>query len=384
MRAIVSRFIDGWVARARVPVELRCATDGWEARLTSQLDGESEAFEAELLARELPTADLEGPAPGVELPLFQRHDWIRGSPREHRLFQLRDPDGKAAVQIALRIERPRRVPMLARAIAHKMGTAASVEAAHAALGALDRLAREAGDIVSIRLQPYRRRIEALRDLEGLARRAGYRLIEPVGVTRTLLVDLAPTLDEMLVAVTKKTRAKLKHKGRDAVIIRSLDGAGWAPACVAATNESMARTRGGETRFDFAAAFALRAAMPERVNALGLFMRDRPDALVAFVIGFRHGELAEYGVAGSVGDPALRALPFNYWLLWELIGWARGAGARWLDLGGLTDGGPGDPRAGISDFKRHFSELDVETGRELVIDLQPARALAMNVWSEARR
>jgi len=360
--------VRGLAPAPRAGGEAKWSADGWQARLTRTLDSETDAFETELRAR-------------VELPLFQRHAWLKCSSIEHHLMQLRDPSGAPAMQAALRVERPRRMPTFGRAYATKLGAGISAEAEWFGVRALRALACEAGDLVSLRLQPYRREIADLRDFEGRARRAGYALAEPVGVTRTLVVDLAASADERIAAMSKKTRAKIRHKSRANIEVRDLDGSRWIPSCIAATNESMARTRGGTTHYDFAAVFALREADPSCIKALGVFLPERPDELLAFVIAVRHGAMAEYAVAGSVGHPMLRSMPFNYFLLWELIAWARDGGAQWLDLGGLTDGGPGDPRAGISDFKRHFSERDVELGREFNVNLQPARALALDVWSD---
>lgn len=360
-----------WAPGKRASLDLRGEIDGWSARLTDVLDAETSAFEAELVAHP------------IELPLFQRQLWVRGASQEHRLFQLRDLQGGAAMQIALVVERPRRFPLLGRARAWKLGPAVSAEAEWNALRLLRVLCAEAGDLVSLRLQPYRREIGALRDFESRARRAGYQLCDPVGVTRTLLVDLAPPPEELLAALSKKTRAKILHRGRASVQLRPLESERFIPSCVDAVNAAMIRTQGGTSQFDLAGAFAVQRADPRHAHGIGAFLPAEPDALLAFVFGFCHGEIAEYGVAGSLRHDALRSVPFNYWMLWQLIVWAREAGARWLDLGGITDGGPGDSLAGISEFKRHFTELDVELGRELSIELQPVRAWALSLWSGLR-
>ena len=56
----------------------------------------------------------------------------------------------------------------------------------------------------------------------------------------------------------------------------------------------------------------------------------------------------------------------------------------VDLGGVTDGGEADACAGISQFKRHFSENEVELGREMSVTLMPAPAFALDLWARARR
>lgn len=105
--------------------------------------------------------------------------------------------------------------------------------------------------------------------------------------------------------------------------------------------------------------------------------------LAFVAGIRHGTLAEYISAGSVDDAALRSHPFNYFLLWELAEWARANGAAALDLGGVTEGGPEDKLAGISGFKRHFTNTEAEIGREMIATLRPGAGLILDTMRGIR-
>ncbi len=365
----------GALGRTGACVDLRRATEDGEVRLSSVLDEETEAFEAELLKRSRTGSD--GGEGTLELPVFQRHAWVRHSDGEFLLFQMRDAEGRAAMQVVLTIERPRRLQAFGRAIAYKLGPAATPVDEERGLSALRALCTECEDLVTLRLQPYRRTLRELLDFEAHARRAGYSLVDPIGVTRTLVYDVSAPIDAQLAALSKKTRAKVRHRERQNVSLRALTDVSYATRCTEAVNSSLARTGGGTTRYNFAAAFALAQQHPELVRVIGLFRNEHPDQLLAYVVGVRHGEMAEYSSAGSLSDPALRSMPFNYWLLWELITWANEGGARWLDLGGITDGAPTDARAGISGFKRHFSELDVELGREMVAQLRPLRALALD-------
>jgi hypothetical protein len=287
------------------------------------------------------------------------------------------------MQVVLNIDRPRRMPTLGRARVFRMGRAPSAEAEWMTVRTLRRLCTEAGDLVSIRLQPYRRGSRALCDFEALARRADFALCDPVGVTRTLHVDLSPSTDEHLASMSKKTRAKVRHRDRALIDLRLIDDPAFIPACVDAANASLGRTGAGHTRFDFAGAFAAQRRAPDRIRILGVFLPDAPKRLLAYAVGSCHGDIVEYTSAGSLAEPRLRAMSFNYWVVWELMCWARSIGARTFDLGGVTDGGPGDTRAGISAFKRHFSDDDIEVGRELVARIQPAREWALSKWNDLR-
>ena len=363
----------------------RLTVDGRSLRFTTRLDEETERFEDELHARLAASLSLDGERRAlIELPLQQRHLWLRHSTREHRLLQIRDAEGLPAMQVAVRVDRPRLFGWYGEGFTSRLGRAINEEEERFGLAALRDLCRDSGDLLTLRLQPYRTELGALRDFEARARRLGFHLTDPVEVTRTLVADLRPSADEHLAALSKKTRAKIKHRSRSSLSLRVLTETRHLPACRAAVAASMRRTGGDEPNYDFDAALALATAHPERARIIGLFVDGRPDDLLAYVSGFRHGTVAEYSSAGSLDDPQLRGFPFNYFLLWELMQWARESGASWLDLGGVTDGGSDDPRAGISSFKRHFTELDVEHGRELVTVLQPARRALFETARGLRR
>jgi hypothetical protein len=55
----------------------------------------------------------------------------------------------------------------------------------------------------------------------------------------------------------------------------------------------------------------------------------------------------------------------------------------VDLGGITDGGDEDRRAGITEFKRHLSDHDAELGSKMVSLLQPGQWLAFDMLNGLR-
>jgi hypothetical protein len=354
--------------------DARRTIDGRAVRLTNRIDEESERFEEELLARAEPP----------ELPLPQRHAWLRASRRELLLFQAADRAGCPAMQAVVAVYRPRWLPRVARGIAHKLGEPASGDEELAGLRALRLLCRERGDLLTLRLQPRRNGSRALWDFEDRARQAGFALCDPDGVTRTLLLDLRPEPDEILSGMSRKTRSKVRRGGHAGVTIRQLTDAKWIGACRDATRDALVRSgTDGEARVDWEACFAVAQARPDLACVLGLFLDARPGELLAFVMGQRHGATVEYASAGSRSDPALRKLPFNYFLLWELALWGRARGATTLDFGGITEGGAADPLAGVSEFKRHIAQLEGEVGREMEAALHPVRAAAFGALQRAR-
>lgn len=373
------------------PFDQRQTIDGRAARFTNRPDDESERFEEQLLERTTPPPrglDPEGTraaafGPPPELSLVQRHAWLRATDRELVLLQQRDRAGHPAMQAAVYVYRPRWLPRLGHGIAHKLGEAVSGEEELAGLRALRTLCHERGDLLTLRLQPRRNGARALWDFEDRARRAGFALCDPDGVTRTLLLDLRPEPEEILAGLSSKTRAKVRRMGRAGVTIRSLTDPRWIDACRAATADALTRTGGGQARIDWRASFQVAQARPDLACVLGLFLDDRPGELLAFVMGQRHGGAVEYATAGSRNDPALRKLPFNYYLMWELARWGRARGATTLDFGGVTEGGASDPLAGVSEFKRHIAQIEAEVGREMLAALHPVRAAAIGVLQQVR-
>lgn len=333
--------------------------EGGTARWTSFMDSQTEKFERDLEAR------------GVGLPLQQRHVWLRSSRRELRLLQGRDATGMPSFQAAVTLTRPR-VGFVAIAVAANLGQPARVEDEGRVVQLLKELLHSERDVVSLRLQPHRESIVGLRDFEARARRAGFELCEPLSVTRTLLLDLSPDPEAILARLPKKRRAHVRARETAPVLIRSVSAPAFQAQCEPALVAALERTGRLAPTVDLSTDFAVARERPDLVEILGLSLVDQPERLLAFVIGHRHGTTAEYSAAGSLFDPTLRKLPFNYFLLWELMLWARRSGATVFDMGGVTDGGEDDPLAGISSFKRHFTTDEAEVGREMISTLRPMR------------
>lgn len=103
---------------------------------------------------------------------------------------------------------------------------------------------------------------------------------------------------------------------------------------------------------------------------------RSEKPLSFAAAVLHGDVAEYAHAGSTERSRVR-VPVLYAPTWNLMTWARQAGARWWDFGGVSGGatavGEDDPRAGINAFKLHFSKNVIEVGREWVLEPRPRLA-----------
>jgi len=354
-------------------MDLRRTVGARRVRLTSVLDDESRLFEKELASRL--GASPEG-APARELPWLQTHAYLELCPREFRLLQVRDAAGAPSAQIAVFLSRPRRARWFATGTAERFGPATDGEEEEFALGTLRELCAELGEIMELRLRPERYDAVELWNFQDRARRAGFRLADALDVERTWICDLRPTEEELLSAFARKTRRLLQSEDLARVELRPLTHARFIPQCRTALDAAFVRTVGEKAHFDFETAFALAASRPDRAAVLGLFWKDDPERLLAYVTGFRSGAAAEYSSAGSLDDPELRKLPFNYWLLWNLLLWAKRSGASFLDLRGITDGGSADPLKGISFFKRRFPGREIEINREMTALLKPKTHAAL--------
>ncbi len=375
----------------RAPLDVRTRIGDHDIRFTTALDADAERFERELLEQPIVPCNehvgeggvLTSEAGRVEPQLHQRIAWLRRSSAEVRLLQVRASNGRPSMQVAIDVERPRWAPWLGNAIARRLGHAVSGAEELNALRLLRTLCVASGDLVTLRLQARRLGVHALCDFEERAHRAGFVLADPEAVTRTLLLDLRASPDELLARLPRKTRHKVRALAASPFEIRAVTDAGHLEALKVAALASIHRSGGTTSHAPWGSLLAVAHEDPTRARILALFPRGGGDMPLAFVAGVRHGALAEYVSAGSIDDAALRSHPFNYFLLWELADWARANGATDLDLGGVTEGGPEDKFAGISSFKRHFTNTEAEIGREMISTLRPGAGLILDTMRGIR-
>jgi lipid II:glycine glycyltransferase (peptidoglycan interpeptide bridge formation enzyme) len=191
-----------------------------------------------------------------------------------------------------------------------------------------------------------------------------------------VVELGPTEDALLAALRPSARQAIRSVAKFPVQVRPVDDVAWAPRLEALSSESFARNGARyEALWDWAGVIELSRRAPDATRLVGLFRTDRegPEALLGFVWGWWNGRSVSYFAGASSRPSDLRRVQIGYPLVWDLIVWAKRAGAAWFDLGGVTAGtaGSGDPVGGISDFKRHFSSAIADVAEDWVLDPQPA-------------
>jgi hypothetical protein len=215
---------------------------------------------------------------------------------------------------------------------------------------------------------------------------GFRPIhDPLFYLDTIRVDLTAGEETILASFHKSARRNIKEIGKLPVALCPIQDAALVPRMEELLREAMGRTGGIYVRCNWEQRIKLSQTNPALARLVGLFRTDvtGPQSLVAFAWGCHHGDSAHYSSAASTRKTGFR-IPLAYALIWDLICWAKRHGARWFDLGGVTEGhlGSADRLGGISDLKRFFSKDVVSVGEEWVYEPCPVRAKMANVLGRA--
>ncbi|MEQ1517350.1 MAG: GNAT family N-acetyltransferase [Usitatibacteraceae bacterium] len=210
--------------------------------------------------------------------------------------------------------------------------------------------------------------------------------------RTLLVDLRPEEAAVFANLGKTARQNIRVAGKRPVIVECAVDPSIAGRLSQLQAETWKRTGAQSRPIDWVSRIELSKAEPHlsRVCVLRRTDRKGSDAIIAYAWGCMHGQIAEYASAATATDlrrAGEQSIPACYPLVWDLMRWGRRNGAEWFDLGGVTAGTQksADPLGGISDFKRYFTQNEVEVGQQWELALLPARvAIAQAASTLARR
>jgi hypothetical protein len=188
--------------------------------------------------------------------------------------------------------------------------------------------------------------------------------------RSVLIDLRPAdPEEALLSTFHHTcRRHIRAFAKRGLICRAVADPEFAGRLRELTDETLARTGGTPDPTDWQSVIRFIREEPSRAVLLGVFRPDRSgvDALVGYVLGYRHDDTVEYSHAASARMSDLNA-PLLYAPTWALMRWGRANGATWFDFGGVSTTRPHvvDPTAGINTFKRYFHAQATTVGCELV-------------------
>lgn len=308
-------------------------------------------------------------------------------PREARELLLAGDAGGSYWGALVESARSRIVPWRSVARLVRVSGAGDVDAAGdvtrriVALACARRALRIHVELFDIDPQRRERLATALRE-QGFTRSTA-----PRRYARTIRVDLAPSEEDLLAGFHATCRRHIRTFHKKGLRVAPVTDPELSPRLQSLLEESMRRTRGHAGYHDWPAFMSFVEQHPNRALLLGAFRGDigGPEALVGYVVGLRHADAVEYATAASTRLDSLK-VPFLYAPAWELIRWARSTGASWFDFGGVipVDSPADDPRRGISEFKRLFSEDEVDVGDEYILEARDLTARAVGLLRFLRR
>lgn len=216
----------------------------------------------------------------------------------------------------------------------------------------------------------------------LAERGCERLPSTRHYAHTLVLGLSPDEPALFASFNRLTRRSCRKVEGLALEIRPITEPHWDARLQELYAETMRRTGGDSETPSWAALRSLSDEQPGLSRLIGLFRKGvaGPDALLGALWGARHGDHVTYEVGVSTREVG-KTVPIAHALMWSLIRWARGEGASWFDLGGVSLELE-SPLKGISDFKRGFAQEVVQVREEWRLRLRPGRDRALELVSGA--
>lgn len=320
---------------------------------------------------------------GVFLPFPHRVEWARSRSQEDSvLFAIADRDGQYLGAFAVQIHRSRLLPGYLLWRCERFGASLAPRASAAGLAALAFLARRTPRILRVHLEVFSRQEAVRADVVQAAERHGFRSVQCQRCySDTPVIELSQRSEAEIIAAFHKTaRYNIRSASRYPVAVRTIDDHRFEARMEALRRETLARTGGLYEPSTWSEVIELGKKRPELSRLVGLFRTDinDDDSLLAFAWGHNHGDHVQYATAASTRNTDLR-VSMAYPLVWDLIRWAKGMGAQYFDLGGISEGtvNSEDPLGGISDFKRYFSTEIVTVGAELLLEPRPLSAVLAN-------
>lgn len=331
-------------------------------------------------------------ARGAPLPLFHRATWARAintSGARCSFIPVRGADGTCRAGFAFESHRSRALPWHQLISIRRLGIDSGgldESALEAALAVLCTHVGRDRSVLRVTAEVFAIDAESrLRTSEALHRHGFLQVPATRTYERTLVVDLVPHEDVLLGRFHKNARQGIRNIARYPVIVTSAESVSVAPRLRELSDETRQRTGGEPRHLDWKSLITMSAAAPHlsRIAILRRTDVSESEGVLAFAWGCMHGGVAEYAESGSTRADDLK-VSTSYALLWDLMRWARGNGAHWFDMGGITGGATHseDPLGGISDFKRRFSQHEIEVGQQWELEPHPARAAAARVVSRS--
>src|SRR5580692_3061692 len=170
------------------------------------------------------------------------------------------------------------------------------------------------------------------------------------VYRTLIIDLAPPIDELRKNLDKKWRNQLTRAEKNGLKVIAGSGTDeYRTFC--RMYAEMQQRKGFESTVDVEEFGRIQEDLPE-THRMRILICELGGTPVAGLVASAMGDSAIY-LLGATSDDGLNAKG-AYLLQWTMIQWLKENGIKWYDLGGIDpEGNPG-----VYHFKKGFSGSDV--------------------------
>lgn len=168
--------------------------------------------------------------------------------------------------------------------------------------------------------------------------------------RTLILDLAPGLEDLRRKLDQKWRNQLSRSERNSLVIVVGSGSEEFRAfCM--IYEQMQKRKTFQTTVDIKEFGRIQECLPES-QRMQILICKRNDTPVAGLVASAMGDSGIY-LLGATCDDGLNSKG-AYLLQWTLIRWLKEKGVSWYDLGGIDP----EHNPGVYHFKKGLSGLDV--------------------------
>lgn len=211
----------------------------------------------------------------------------------------------------------------------------------------------ANDVFAIKVEP-----EIIKTPDAMAAltQVGFVPVTPIQPNfSTVLVDLSPTIDEVLAGLNQKGRHAINRAERDGVTVKRMDANDENCRKFYQLLADTAEAHGFAIRsYDYYRMFWQRYA----ASRMGqLFFAYVGDAVVCGAFAMVFGDKSTYKDGASVRERTVYGA--SHLLQWEVIKWAKGFGVTQHDLCGAPPSDrindPTHPHYGIGRFKTSFNK-----------------------------
>jgi hypothetical protein len=298
-------------------------------------------------------------------------------------ISVRDATGVCGVGIGVDVHETRSLPGHHVWRVERLGVALPGGFLAAGLRALAEVAGSEPRLLRLEVRVFSRDCDVRERLSATLAALGFqRRPRPTEYHKTVVVDLGRPEEQVFESLHATARRHVRAIGKRPVTLGPITDVGYAARLDALCRESFARSGGRYQGDPWRRIIPFTVSNPGDARLVGLWRADRPgpDGLLAFALGYWHGEHAEYRAAGSTRAEDLK-MPLGYAAAWDLIVWSKRLGARWFDFGGVTEG-RSDNLGRISDFKRMFSRNVVECAEEWVLEVSPVRSALVTLMAGA--